>query len=284
MMASYIHPVTTAASPSQAPPLPPFGNDPPVAPPCWLRLGKKIRNFGVEINRYRGDAAVGLELNGSSYDILLIPRFRHRFEKRGGRPPRRLFKVPGEIAAGLKAKEKGNNRYRYIRDDIFAPFVVKRGIPIGAFEKNVPVNTTDVAFFASGMLTFTLNHGDLVGEKHDRFMLLSSELFLRSPLEAGDKVDVESGTLTGSSGEILMAYDNNDTHIVRMEGGDVEVEGMHLRRHFSVGDHVDVIASSASGWAGRVGFVTKKENKVIVVQSKDTKEEVWPLHSFKSLG
>jgi hypothetical protein len=275
MMAPYL-----VRQPADRPPSSPASNDydqdSVMKPPCWLRLCKKHPEFDQAIKRYRTDAAIGFELNDGSYDILLVPRYRFRYEKRGGRPPRRLFKGQGDIAAGLKARKIGKNQYKFLRDEIFVPFVVKRNVPVTFFEKGKAVRSADVAFFASGMLTFKLNHTTmLLEEKYDRFMLISSELYLRSPLQAGDKVRIATGTLMNSVGEVVTPNHDIDTYLVRIDGGgDEEVEGVHLRRHFSVGGHVSVVASSADGWAGRNCFVTKLEGSSITVSSSNAKDEV----------
>jgi hypothetical protein len=253
-----------------------YDEDAVMKAPCWLRLCKKHPEFDKGIKRYRTDAAIGFELNDGLYDILLVPRYRFRFEKRGGRPPRRLFKGQGDVAAGLKARKTGDNQYRFLRDEIFVPFVVKRDVPAKFFEKGKAVQSADVSFFASGMLAFKLNHTTMMlEEKYDRFMHISSELFLRSPLQARDKVRIETGTFMNSVGEVVTPNHDIDTYIVRIDGGgDEEVEGVHLRRHFSVGGHVSVVASSADGWAGRVCFITKLEGSSITVNSSNTKDEV----------
>ncbi|KAF8335501.1 hypothetical protein F5887DRAFT_1079142 [Amanita rubescens] len=66
------------------------------------------------------------------------------------------------------------------------------------------------------------------------------------------------------------------THSVRIDGrkDGVEVEGVHLRRHFSVGDHVSVVNSLAKDWVGGVCFITKLEGSLITVQSHNTKDEL----------
>ncbi|KAF8323663.1 hypothetical protein F5887DRAFT_927174 [Amanita rubescens] len=256
-------------------------------PPCWLRLCKKHPDFDKGIKRYRADAAIGFGLNDGSYDVLLIPRYRFKFERRGGRPPRRLFNGPGDVTpGGLKARKIGKDTYKFLLDKIFVPFVVKRGVPAKFFEKGKAVRSADVAYFASGMLTFRLNHAIMVEEKHNRFMLISSELFLRSPLEAREKVKVETGTFMSMEGEVVMANHDDDTYSVRVDGKEdvEEVEGVHLRRRFSLGDHVSVVTSLANGWAGSVGFITKLEGGLITVQSRDTKDELdvhgWQLKSY----
>ena len=48
-------------------------------------------------------------------------------------------------------------------------------------------------------------------EKHSRFMLISSKLFLHSPLEAGEKVKVETRTFMTIEGEVVMANHDDDT-------------------------------------------------------------------------
>ena len=274
MMAPYLQ--RPAKPSSEAPHFP--SHESLIKPPCWLRLCKKHPDFDLEsgIKRYRADAAIGFDLTDGLYDVLLIPRYRFKFERRGGRPPRRLFEGRGDVAAGLKAKEIGDNTYRFLLDEIFVPFVVKRGVPAKFFEKGNAVRSVDVAFFASGMLTFRLNHAMMAEEEHNRFMLVSSELFLRSPLEVRDKVKVETGTLMNMEGEVVMANHGDDTYSLQIDGREdiVEVEGMHLRRRFSVGDHVDVVTSLAEGWAGTMGFITKLQGNLITVQSRDMKDEV----------
>jgi hypothetical protein len=61
------------------------------------------------------------------------------------------------------------------------------------------------------MLTFRLNHAMMAEEKHSRFMLISSKLFLHSPLEAGEKVKVETRTFMTIEGEVVMANHDDDT-------------------------------------------------------------------------
>src|SRR6266550_3681905 len=250
MMAPYLQwPVTAEEPQSQASHY--DDHNSVMRPPCWLRLCKKHLDFDKGIKRYRADAALGFELKNGSYDILLVPRFRFRFEKRGGRPPRRLSVGQGDMPAGIKARKIGDNTYKFLLDEIFVPFVVKRYVPSKFFEKGKTVRSVDISFFATGMLTFKLNHETmLMGEKYDRFMLISSELFLRSPLEAGERVRIDG----------------------REDG--LEVERVHLRRCFSVGDHVSVVNSLANDWVGGVCFIAKLEGSLITVQSRDTKDEV----------
>jgi len=277
MMAPYLQRPAVERSESRAS----YGDDHDsvLKPPCWLRLCKKHPDFDKGIKRYRADAALGFELKNGSYDILLVPRFRFRFEKRGGRPPRRLSVGQGDTTAGIKARKTSDNTYKFLLDEIFVPFVVKRDIPFKFFEKGKTVRSVDVSFFATGMLTFKLNHETmLIGEKYNRFMLISSELFLRSSLEAGERVRIETGSFMSSVGEVVMANHDSDTYILRIDGREdgVEVEGVHLRRHFSVGDHVSVVNSLAKEWVGGVCFITKLqvEGSLITVQSRDTKDEV----------
>src|SRR6266576_1999860 len=276
MMAPYLQrPVTAEEPQSQASHY--DDHNSVMRPPCWLRLCKKHLDFDKGIKRYRADAALGFELKDGSYDILLIPRFRFRFEKRGGRPPRRLSVGQGDMPAGIKARKIGDNTYKFIFDEIFVPFVVKRDVPSKFFEKGKTVRSVDISFFATGMLTFKLNHETmLMGEKYDRFMLISSELFLRSPLEAGEQVRIETGSFMNSVGEVMMANHDIDTYSVRIDGREdgLEVEGVHLRRCFSVGDHVSVVNSLANDWVGGVCFIAKLEGSLITVQSRDTKDEV----------
>jgi hypothetical protein len=274
MVGPYLHPPATHEPSRQA------SHDEDKAylkkPPCWLRLCKKHPDFDKGIKRYRADTAIGFGLNDGSYDVLLIPRYRFKSERRGGRPPRRLFNGSGDAAGLKKARKIGKDTYKFLLDEIFVPFVVKRGVSANFFEKGKAVRSADVAYFASGMLTFRLNHGIMAEEKHNRFMLLSSELFLRSPLEAGEKVKVETGSFINIEGEVVMANHDHDTYSMRVDGKEdvEEVEGRHLRRRFSVGDHVSVVTSLANGWAGRVGFITKLQGSLITVQSRDTKDEV----------
>jgi len=123
-------------------------------PPCWLRLCKKHLDFDKGIKRYRADAALGFELKDGSYNIHWNPDIG--FDLRN---------VVGALLTGLKAREIGDNNYEFLLDKIFMPFVVKQGVPRKFFEKGKTIRSLDVSFFATGMLTFKLNHKTMmVGE------------------------------------------------------------------------------------------------------------------------
>jgi len=79
-----------------------------------------------------------------------------------------------------------------------------------------------------------------------------------------------------SVGEVAMANHDIDTYSIWIDGREdgVEVNGVHLRRRFSVGDHVSVVNSLAKDWVGGVCFITKLEGSLITVQSRNTKDEV----------
>jgi hypothetical protein len=237
-------------------------------PPCWLRFKKKLTHL-PEVKRYKSDLALAFRRSGSSYDVILPPRFKFRFEEGRRRRPRRLFNSKFAFAAGFKGKAavKGSKEHRFDLDgdEILEPFVLKSNVPLEAFQPHALVKAEDFRFFYVGMAEFWAFHPELSEAISRPFIQLTCRLYLRRALQIDEKVEAVSGYAVGTQGVIRDIDGTSCSVEVEGERGLTEMDERDLERWFQPGDHVRVHWSDQREWVGAQVMVLKLEGELVVV-------------------
>ena len=241
-------------------------------PPCWLRFKKKITTLS-DVKRYKSDLALAIRRTGAGYDVLVVPRFKLKFEEGRKRPAARLFK--SNFAFVVRSKIKGpevtgdENHFSLQGDEIFEPFALKTDVPFEAFETHASIKPGDINAFYIGMADFGAYHPDLSKSISKAFMSVTCNLFLRHPLQIGERVKAVSGYGLGLRGQIVSS--SEDSCSVAINGGakTQEFDSKDLRRDFKDGDHIKVHWTERKNWRGTVGHIlTIKDDSVTVHAAK----------------
>ena len=245
-------------------------------PPCWLRFKKKLTDLPA-VKRYRSDLALAFRREESGYDVLVIPRFKFRYEEGGRRPAPRLFMSRFAFAAGFKGKSpaiRSPNRFSLDGDEIFEPFALKSDVPADAFDLRANIKAEEIILFYYGAIEFWELHPDLSRQITKKFMGLSCRLYLQHPVQINEKVEAVSGYAVGTKGRIR--YIDGDSCTVEVEGEDEgkEVDLIHLRRWFQAGDHVRVHWSEREEWRGALGIVLMVEDELVTVYKDEANPNV----------
>jgi hypothetical protein len=252
--------------------------------PRWLRFKKMLPNMPV-VKRYRSDLALAFRENESGVDVLVVPRFKFRFEEGRKRATPRLFNSNSAIATGFKGKGRaqGSDHHFFLNgDEIVEPFVVKPGVPLDAFQKNPDVKADDVVRFYYGFINFWDHHPQLSKSITKKFVNWTCRLYLQRALEVHEKVEAIAGPYIGTRGWI----NSTEGHScwIQVEGQEAlkEIDARNLQRLFQGGDHVRVQFTDVEPWRGQLGLVLKLKGELVVVQHVDnTHPDVSDLHVLR---
>ena len=254
-------------------------------PPCWLRFKKNLAHLPA-VKRYRSDLALAFQRKESEYDVLLIPRFKFRYEEGRRRPSRRLFHRNLALAAGVKGKalaEGGKNCIWLDKDQIFEPFTLKSKVPLNAFEPKAKIKADDVALFYRGMVQFWDLNAELSAPITKKFMLSSCQLYLQSPFLINERVLAFAGHSIGHRGRIRAIEELYCS--IGIEGSVLreDIDIVNLCRWFQPGDHVKVHWTEWTEWRGAVGLVLKVEGDLVTVYKDGDYSDVSDFFSWNSV-
>ena len=242
-------------------------------PPCWLRFKKKLTNL-PDVKRYKADLALAFEETESGhYNVIVVPRFKPRYEEGRRRPAPRLFKSKFAFVAGFKGKAPaeglGKNQYTLNHDEIYEPFVVKKVVPLHAFDSHPALKPNDIALFYYGMIDFWDLHPEISGLIPRSFIEVTCQLYLRHPLQIDEKVEAVSGYGIGTQGWIRDLDGTSCSIEVEGKAGLKQIEATHLRRWFKPGDHIKVHFSERLEWRDSLGLVILVEGDLVTVHRDD---------------
>jgi hypothetical protein len=256
---------------------------PPMKPriPRWLRFKKMLPTM-PGVKRYRSDLALAFRQNESGVDVLVVPRFKFRFEEGRKRATPRLFNSNFTFATGFKGKGRaqGSDHHFFLNgDEILEPFVVKPGVPLNAFQKNPDVRADDVVRFYYGFIQFRDHHPQLSKPISKKFVDWTCRLYFQQALEVHEKVEAFTGPYIGTRGWINST--EGPSCWIQVEGQEAlkEIDVHNLQRLFQGGDHVKVHFTDLEPWRGEIGLVVKLEGELVMVQHMDnTNPEVSDLY------
>ena len=250
-------------------------------PPCWLRLKKKITNFPA-VKRYKSDLALAIRRTEAGYDILVVPRFKFKFEVGRKRPEARLFMSKFALVVGTKGKAPKatgtKNGFFFNGDEILEPFALKTGVPFEAFEAHASIKPLDIAVFHHGMADFWQYHPALSKPITTTFMSVSCHLYLRHPLQVGERVKAVSGYGLGCQGRIESSSEGSYTVAINNGEKTQEFDGKDLRRYFKDGDHVKVYRAKQVDWRGALGHVLTIKDDLVTVHADSINADVSRSH------